>query len=174
METQSNPWGISKDERAAWAEFEREYFNNKEQGKMSESDPNGKGQHEAGAKLDDGKPRADLVLGGFSRALIAVIEIGTKGAIKYTDNGWMTVPKGKDRYADAQLRHYLKRKGGEERDTDSKQLHLAHEAWNVLAQLELCLRECESQVTPYCHNCGGVGKECVCLSLPKSGLEQGV
>lgn len=34
-----------------------------------ESDPHGKSQHDPGAKLDAGKLRAALVLGGFANAL---------------------------------------------------------------------------------------------------------
>ena len=35
-----------------------------------EQDPNGKSPHELGAKLDAGKIRPGLVLGGFARALL--------------------------------------------------------------------------------------------------------
>ena len=48
--------------------------------------------HKPGAKDDGVKPRTDLVLGGFSRALLEVSQVGTFGANKYTDNGWMEVP----------------------------------------------------------------------------------
>lgn len=109
-------------------------------GAACEEDPTGRGAHDPGAKLDAGKIRADLVLGGFARALIEVAKVGTKGAVKYTDNGWMEVPNGEARYADARQRHYLKRRAGEKVDSDSGLRHLAHEAWNVLAELELALR----------------------------------
>lgn len=109
-----------------------------------ESDPSGKNQHEAGAKLDDGKVLADLVLGDFARALWAVAEVGTFGAKKYTKSGWLSVPDGLARYEDAQMRHRLKRQMGELVDDDSDLLHRAHEAWNALATLELHLREQES------------------------------
>lgn len=108
---------------------------------MNELDPLGKDQHEPGAKLDAGKTRVDLVLGGFARALGAVADVGTYGANKYTDNGWMEVPDGINRYEDAAGRHYLYRKAGEERDPDTQLLHLAHQAWNILAVLELQLRK---------------------------------
>lgn len=103
---------------------------------MHEKDPTGRQQHEPGAKLDAGKNRLGLVLLGFSRALQAVGEIGTKGAAKYTDNGWKSVPNGIDRYTDALLRHLLAQ---EEVDKDSEQLHAAHAAWNALARLELLI-----------------------------------
>lgn len=107
---------------------------------MTERDPLGIHQHAAGAKLDAGKVRAGLVLGDFAHALHAVAEVGTHGATKYTAHGWLSVPNGAERYADAGLRHWLKRQMGEERDPDSGLLHLAHEAWNVLALLELTIR----------------------------------
>lgn len=106
-----------------------------------EHDPNGLSPHEAGAKLDAGKPRAALVLGGFSRALLAVAEIGTYGAAKYSPRGWETVDNGRERYTDALLRHYLREETGKESDPESGLLHAAHLAWNALARLELILRE---------------------------------
>ena len=109
-------------------------------GQNMERDPSGKDQHQSGAKLDGGKIRPGLVLGGFARALWAVSEIGTFGAAKYTDNGWMEVPNGQARYDDAGMRHWLKDKMGQQIDPDSEKTHLAHEAWNALAKLDLHLR----------------------------------
>lgn len=106
-----------------------------------DTDPTGRDQHEPGAKLDAGKPRVSLVLNGFPNALMAVAEVGTYGANKYTDNGWLSVPNGKQRYADAGYRHNLLAATGEERDAESGLLHKAHAAWNALAELELMLRE---------------------------------
>jgi hypothetical protein len=106
----------------------------------TESDPSGKDPHQLGAKLDAGKIRPALVLDGFVNALDAIIKVGSDGAAKYTDNGWLHVPNGFARYSDAQDRHRLKRVKGEVTDSDSGSLHLAHEAWNALAKLELYLR----------------------------------
>jgi hypothetical protein len=102
----------------------------------AEADPTGASLHSGGVKADAGKNRVGLVLGGFAHALWAVSEIGTAGAAKYSDNGWMEVPDGPARYEDAQLRHWLKQHMCETNDNDSEQLHLAHEAWNALARLE--------------------------------------
>lgn len=110
---------------------------------MTEVDPNGTNQHEAGAKLDAGKVRVGLVLGSFPRALWKVCEVGTFGAAKYTDDGWLEVDNGEARYADAGLRHYLKSCMGESHDPDSGLEHLAHEAWNALARLELASLKAE-------------------------------
>lgn len=107
--------------------------------KIMEIDPSGKDQHEAGAKLDGQKVDADLLL-MFSRALLAVAEVGTFGARKYTRGGWQHVADGYTRYRSAQLRHLLK-SNYEDNDPDSGLLHDAHEAWNALAKLELRLRE---------------------------------
>lgn len=108
--------------------------------KAKELDPTGRGQHEKGAKLDAGKNRLGLVLGSFANALSAVGSVGTYGANKYTDNGWLSVPNGVERYTDAMLRHVFSDLGGEKRDPDTELLHAAHACWNSLARLELMLR----------------------------------
>jgi len=107
----------------------------------SERTPDGIEQHAPGAKLDAGKNRLGLVLGGFSNALKAVGEVGTFGANKYTDNGWMHVKDGIPRYTDAAFRHQLEELSGEVIDPETGFLHAAHFAWNSLARLELMIRE---------------------------------
>lgn len=102
-------------------------------------DPNGIDQHAPGAKLDAGKLRPDMVLGGFVNALACVARVGTDGAAKYSDGGWREVPNGFARYGEAELRHRMRRQAGEVLDPESNSLHLAHEAWNALAKLELFL-----------------------------------
>ena len=106
-----------------------------------ELDPNGIDQHAPGAKLDAGKVRPGLVLGDFSNALLAVSEVGTFGANKYTDHGWLEVENGVNRYKDAMQRHLLKHNTGELIDDETNLTHLAAVAWNVLAMLELTIRE---------------------------------
>ena len=113
--------------------------------KMTEHDPTGRSAHEPGAKLDGGKIRASLILGGFSRALEHVAAVGTYGAAKYSDNGWRSVPAGQERYTDALWRHLLQEAQGLERDPESQLLHAAHAAWNALARLELMLQQLEQQ-----------------------------
>ena len=104
----------------------------------AETDPHGRDPHEPGAKLDAHKPRTGFVLLGFNRALTEVARVGTFGAAKYTDHGWLSVPNGRERYTDALLRHLLT---DESHDPDSGLLHAAHAAWNALARLELQLRQ---------------------------------
>jgi hypothetical protein len=111
--------------------------------RLTETDPTGKDQHEMGAKLDEGKPRMDMVLGGFARALIEVAKVGTFGARKYADGSWVHVPNGIQRYADAGMRHHMDRARGEIYDSQTKLDHAAHKAWNALAELDLILRERE-------------------------------
>ena len=106
-----------------------------------EKDPNGKDNHESGAKLDHGKDRMGLVLNGFALALREVSKVGTFGANKYTDNGWKEVPKGISRYTDAMYRHLNDEAVGEQIDTDSGLLHSAHTAWNALARLNLLIEQ---------------------------------
>ncbi|MEY2689287.1 MAG: Curvibacter phage [Pseudomonadota bacterium] len=111
---------------------------------MAEADPNGLDAHTPGAKLDAGKPRCALVLGGFARALLEVCKVGTYGAVKYTPNGWTRVDNGVERYDDAGLRHWLTEKTGQPADADTELLHASHQAWNALARLDLMLREREA------------------------------
>ena len=109
---------------------------------MSERDPHGVDAHEPGAKLDAGKSPVMLgLLTQFPRACIAVAEVSAFGAEKYTWGGWKSVPDGARRYGDALVRHVCKEKIEGEVDSDSGLLHVAHEAWNALARLELILKE---------------------------------
>lgn len=105
-----------------------------------ESDPNGFQANDPGAKLDAGKNRLGLVLLGFSHALEEVGRVGTYGAAKYSDYGWLRVPDGERRYTDAMLRHLLRQAGGEVIDPETGLYHAAQTAWNALARLELSLR----------------------------------
>lgn len=114
---------------------------------MQELDPNGKNQHEPGAKLDNGKILPWLCISGFANALKAVADVTTKGATKYTPNGWTSVPNGQERYMEAFARHALALASGETIDTDTGCMHKAQMAWNILASLELELRAA-NQWTP--------------------------
>lgn len=106
--------------------------------KAVERDPSGLDSHEPGAKLDAGKNRLGLVLGGFARALQEVGRVGTYGAEKYSPNGWRHVKDGKERYLDALYRHLFE--DAISPIDDSGLLHMAQVAWNALAVLEIRLR----------------------------------
>lgn len=103
-----------------------------------ESGPNGIKPHSPGSKDDAGKTKAGI-LADFGLALMAVSEVGTFGANKYTRGGWQSVPNGVERYSDAAWRHLLK-ENQEPLDDESGLRHAAHMAWNALARLELMLR----------------------------------
>jgi hypothetical protein len=110
---------------------------------MAETDPHGLDAHAPGAKLDAGKPMPWLCIAGFSRALQAVTDVTTKGARKYTPNGWASVAEGEARYMEAFGRHMLAFGRGEQIDTDTGCLHKAQMIWNLMASLELELRTAE-------------------------------
>lgn len=90
-------------------------------------------------KYDAGKPRPSLILKSMSRALLEVSKVATFGAEKYAEDSWLTVKDGEKRYRDAKDRHMLQG-AFETVDSESGISHLAHEAWNALALLELSLR----------------------------------
>lgn len=112
------------------------------QNKKIESDPTGRNAHEKGSKLDHGKIKVRLLFNDFPRALLAVADIATFGAEKYTAHGWLEVPNGIERYDDAKDRHILYG-AMDPVDSESGRLHLSHQAWNILACLELTLRQME-------------------------------
>lgn len=108
-------------------------------GQKAEVDPNGIDAHQLGAKLDAGKNRVGLVVGGFAQALTEVAKVGTYGAHKYTEDGWKSVLNGQARYTDALFRHLFAELNGEECDSDTHIYHAAHAAWNALARLHFLL-----------------------------------
>lgn len=93
-------------------------------------------------KFDEGKPCPDLILRGMPLALLEVAKVGTFGAKKYSDDNWMGLETV--RFRNAGQRHMLLRFTGEEYDPETHITHLAHEAWNKLAELELELRKANS------------------------------
>lgn len=93
-----------------------------------------------GQKFDSDKVRSGLLLGGFARSLNAVAQVGTFGANKYVEDGWIEVPDGINRYTDALYRHLLTEESGQACDEESQLLHAAHTGWNALARLDLMLR----------------------------------
>ena len=94
-------------------------------------------QHEPGAKLDGGKPDAGLLL-DFGASLIAVAEVGTFGANKYSRGGWKSVPQAEERYTAALVRHLLAEEAGEI-DDETGLTHASAVAWNALARLKFIL-----------------------------------
>jgi len=113
------------------------------QAQYSERDPQGLNASTPGAKLDSGKQRPWLVLRmGFGRALQAVTRIGTKGAAKYSDNGWKSVQNGYARYMEAFGRHQDALDLGKVLDDGlggTGESHIACMVWNLLAAEEFRL-----------------------------------
>lgn len=114
--------------------------------KLGASEVNSTGS--IGMKYDGGKQLANILFQDFPRALEAIVAIATFGAKKYKRNSWLTVPDALERYSDAMVRHQLAMGRGETYDPESRLLHYAHFAWNVLATLELLLRQGQSVDTP--------------------------
>ncbi len=104
---------------------------------LIERDPEGLSQHVPGSKLDSGKIRVHL-LKGFGLALLAVAELATKGADKYSDHGWAKVKDGISRYDDAALGHIF-REIFEDADPETQVHHAVATAWNVIARLQLMI-----------------------------------
>lgn len=103
-----------------------------------ERDPSGLAPSEAGAKLDQGKIMASLLL-DMGDALLAVAEVGTIGAKKYSRGGWMSVEDGYNRYTDAMMRHLLTKEEFDLGEGGTGLLHDAQVAWNALARLQFRL-----------------------------------
>ncbi len=109
---------------------------------MIENDPNGKGAHELGAKMDAGKsPVVQGAIQYFPRAMMAVSDLSAKGAEKYAWAGWEQVPDGVNRYNNALGRHCCYESIEGPIDSDTGELHATCIAWNALARLELMLRQ---------------------------------
>ena len=87
------------------------------------------------------KNQMELVDTGFPNALMALGEVMTWAAKNkgYLANDWKDIPNPSMSLLGAASRHRNKRLKGEEFDDESGLPHLAHETFNVLAQLELLL-----------------------------------
>lgn len=96
-----------------------------------------------------GKIAIELFDEGFPNAVMAVSEVMTWAAEHkgYKPHDWKHLPQAETAFLAAGSRHRVKRhiqtaeglSPAERVDDESKLLHLAHEAFNVLAQLELTL-----------------------------------
>lgn len=109
-----------------------------------EADPTGGSLNEPGKKADAGKLLPWLFFSGFAHALEKVAEVTTLGARKYTPNGWASVENGPERYMEAAMRHLIYLGQGEKLDSGPGGIGTLHKAqiiWNLLASLELELRE---------------------------------
>lgn len=102
---------------------------------------NGKGK-----KYDSGKSMVGTLCRVFPRALLGVGQCIAFGTKKYPKpDNWKLVDGAFTRYQDSMMRHYLKFLAGQEKDSETKLLHLKHMVWNALAVLELYLMENEDE-----------------------------
>ena len=102
---------------------------------------NGKGK-----KYDSGKSMVGTLCRVFPRALLGVGQCIAFGTKKYPKpDNWKLVDRAFTRYQDSMMRHYLKFLAGQEKDSETKLLHLKHMVWNALAVLELYLMENEDE-----------------------------
>lgn len=88
-------------------------------------------------KADAGKSNPLLLEVDLAEALEAVNVVLDYGAEKYERAGWKKVEPA--RYDAAARRHRRARDKGQVRDFESDLLHLAHEATNLLFQLQLMI-----------------------------------
>ena len=91
-------------------------------------------------KYDNGKLQSNILFEDFPLALREVAAVATYGAVKYERSSWKGVPNCEVRYGDAKARHVIEQGIGEF-DEESELYHLAHEAWNCFALLQLKLEE---------------------------------
>lgn len=91
-------------------------------------------------KLANKVPLATM-FSDFPLALAAVAEVTEFGNKKYTPKSWVGLDNFVENYQNAKARHAIAGLVDPHgKDSESGLLHLAHEAWNVLALLEHQLR----------------------------------
>ena len=99
-----------------------------------------------GKKYDSGKSMVGTLCRVFPHALLGVGQCIEFGTHKYPNpDNWKLVDGAFTRYQDSMMRHYLKFLAGQEKDSETKLLHLKHMVWNALAVLELYLMENEDE-----------------------------
>jgi hypothetical protein len=89
----------------------------------------------------NGKNKMELVETGFPNAFLALGEVMSWAADYkgYEPNDWKDIPDAKNSLLAAAARHRVKRLAGQAEDDESGLPHLYHEAFNVMAQLELLI-----------------------------------
>lgn len=99
-------------------------------------------------KADAGKRRPSLIQVGFAKAIRLVQATMEYGGIKYEAHSWRRVPDAKTRYFEAAERHrqdrmlWLQSHPEDQvgaKDDESGLPHIAHEIFNLMALMELCM-----------------------------------
>jgi len=95
-------------------------------------------------RKNDGKPQMDFIL-DFPIAVEALCRVKELGAVKYARDNWKLGGKPDSEYYAACMRHLMAAKTAKDRGEmfadDSGCLHLAHAMWNIMALIELNVRE---------------------------------
>lgn len=99
-------------------------------------------------RMDMGKaPVLQGFIRYFARAIVAVSYVSEYGERKYAMPGkpsyspaWQDMADGEARSGDSEARHMLKPVFQGDYDDESELAHLAHKAWNALAELEMALK----------------------------------
>ena len=100
-------------------------------------------------KKDEGKPRLDLILGGFTRTLEGVARVATMGANKYDPpegkefirlQNWKHTGMRWGRILGAMSRHLMAFMRGEDFDEESGELHIYHVVWGAMVLAESVYR----------------------------------
>lgn len=86
-------------------------------------------------RYNAGKPELSYLL-SIPKAVHALAEVFSQGAIKYERDNWQQGGKPDEEYLDSCLRH-LYASQLEDHDADTGCLHLAHAIWNLAALIEL-------------------------------------
>jgi hypothetical protein len=95
-----------------------------------------KGDDTKALRHNQGKPELARIR-QFGVALEQLAAVQAYGAGKYSDFNFLKGGKPDAEYMDALDRHMLAFYGGEQYDSESNCLHLAHAAWNILAMMRL-------------------------------------
>ena len=97
-------------------------------------------------KADAGKLLSAIPFEDFPDALRELFGVCTFGAQKYSRSSWKQVEGKEVRYNDARARHFAD-SFVNDLDSESGFHHLAHEAWNCLALLQLKLERNKNDAT---------------------------
>lgn len=89
------------------------------------------------AKRDNsGKPEMDYIL-NWPKAVEAVARVSEMGARKYGRCNFKKGGKPNHEYYGCAMRHLFKAHSGEDFDSESGGLHLAHAIWNLMTLIEM-------------------------------------
>lgn len=95
---------------------------------------------EQALRYNTGKPEYSYLL-DLPHALEALIRVYEQGAIKYARGNWKKGGKPDGEYLDSALRHMFSHANEGHYDTDIGTVHIANAVWNLLALIELNMKD---------------------------------